>query len=123
MQQLDSIALTADAEPNGSKLEPIELSEDESEADDRVIGSRVQPARLDPSRTAAALSVHAARKRKAIEHDSEDETLELEAARLRRCSRALIEDDSTNEHGEGSSASFEQGDSASLDGYNAVAVL
>ena len=30
---------------------------------------------------------------------------------------AFIEDESTNEHGEGSSASFEQGDSASLDGF------
>ena len=85
VQQLQQIALTLDTEPSESKLEQIELSEDESEADDRVIGSRVQPARLDPSRTAAALSAHAARKRKAIELDSDSEDVDyIPLSQLRR---------------------------------------
>ena len=119
VQELDSIALIAGAEPNGSKHEP---SEDESEAEDRIIGSRAQPARLDPSRTASAPSAHAAGKRKAIELDSDSEgvddmPLSQLRRRLRRCSRALVEDERTSKQGEGSNASFEQGDSSSLDGF------
>ena len=71
VQQLDSIPLTADAEQSESKRREERVQEERA-----AIGAASTP------------SAHAARKRKAIEldSDSEDETLELAVARLRRCS-------------------------------------